>query len=119
MVTPLVAKSPLQKLSQKPIDISRSDIIKGMILKEAVTLVDKEDPKLPKNPLTLSYKELPTLGPSNPKKPDPTLPLKKPLESPSRNLKKLPTDNSNNFDNILDKLNKLKDYNGTRTKYRE
>ena len=119
MVIPLVAKSPLQELSQRPIDISRRDIIKSIILKEVVTPVDKEDPKLSKNPLILSHKELPTLGPSNPKKPDPTLLLKKLLESPSGNLKKLPTDNSNNFNNILDKLNKLKDYNKTRTKYRE
>ena len=68
MVTPLVAKSLLQELSQRPIDILRRDIIKGIILKEVVTPVDKEDPKLPKNPLTLSHKEPPTLGPSNPKK---------------------------------------------------
>ena len=96
-VTPLIRTT-----SMGPIDIPKEDIEEGIIPKEAVTPIDKEDLEPPQN---LPIK--PMAGPSNPKKPDPnptpnTLTVTKP-------------DN----EEMANKENKPKDYDGTRTKYRE
>ena len=88
----------------EPIDIPKEDIKEGIIPKGAITPVDKEDPEPPKNP-PIPLK--PTTGPSNPRKPDLT-----PTPNPPN-----VTDPDN--EEMADKGKKPKDYDGTRTKYRE
>ena len=87
----------------EPTNIPKEDIEEGIILKEAVTPIDKEDPEPIKNPPTLPK---PIPGRSNPKKPNPNL---------------TPNISTTNPDDkeMADKGNKPKDYDGTKTKYRK
>ena len=87
-----------------PINIPKKDIEEGIILKEAVTPIDKEDPEPPQNP---PIPPKPVAGPSNPRKLDPT-----PISNP-------PTIVNLDNEEMADKGNKPKDYDGTKTKYRE
>ena len=96
--------SPIRTTSSGPVNIPKEDIEEGIILKEAVTPVDEEDPEPSRNPFTPLK---PTAGLSNLKKLDPT-----PTPNPSTTITDLE-------DEMADKGNKPKDYNGTRTKYRE
>ena len=59
MAAPLLAKSPSQELSQELTNILPKGIIKKVIPKKAVILINKEDLELPRNPLTSSHEELP------------------------------------------------------------
>ena len=99
-VASLIRTAPLG-----PIDIPKEDIEEGIIPKEAVTPIDEEDPELPQNPSTPPK---PMAGPSNPRKPDLT-----PNPTPAATVTN-PDD-----EEMANKGNKPKDYDGTRTKYRE
>ena len=59
MAAPLLAKSPSQELSQELTNILPKGIIKKVIPKKTVILINKEDLELPRNPLTFSHEELP------------------------------------------------------------
>ena len=96
--------SPIRTTSLGPIDIPKEDIEEGIIPKEAVTPIDEEDPEPSRNPST-TPKPIP--GPSNLKKPDPT-----PTPNP-------PMTTNPDDEEMANKGNKPKDYDGTRTKYRE
>ena len=107
----IVSLPPRRISSLEPIKIPKEDIAEGIIPKESVSPISKDDPELPRNSPTPPNKEPSTSGPSGdpPNKPqgDP------PVETDSLE------DESVDKDNMSDKLNEPKEYDGTRTKYRE
>ena len=87
IIVPLLARSSSPKLSQGPVDILLEDIDDGIISKEVITPIIKEDPEPLRNPLTPPYKKPPTPRPSSPKKADLTLLPKKSQGAPLGNPK--------------------------------